>query len=214
MYDQPGFIRFAREGTAFYNAWFLDTQSGGVYFNVLANGQPYALGTERGKGSHSMAGYHSFKLCYLAATYINLLITKEHLDLYFRPQPRALPDNILRVAPDLLPPSSVRLAQVWINGHSYSEFDPEALTVKLPTDQTELKVRVQIVPVGVDFEAELLEMKDGIAYISLSGTLEPSGLKYFKEELEKAHGAQGVVFQAQDLRSISDQALRYLSFYK
>ena len=37
-----------------------------VYFNVLANGMPYLLGTERLKGSHSMAGYHSFELCYLA----------------------------------------------------------------------------------------------------------------------------------------------------
>ena len=39
-----------RESAAFYNAWFLDTDAGGVYFNVLANGLPYALGTERGKG--------------------------------------------------------------------------------------------------------------------------------------------------------------------
>ena len=75
--ENPDFLRFAREGTSFYNAWFLDTTSGGVYFNVLANGQPYALGTERGKGSHSMAGYHSFELCYLAAIYINLLVGTE-----------------------------------------------------------------------------------------------------------------------------------------
>ena len=71
----------AREAAAFYNAWFFDYDEGAVYFNVLANGIPYLLGTERQKGSHSMAGYHSFELCYLATVYTNLLITKEPMDL-------------------------------------------------------------------------------------------------------------------------------------
>ena len=57
------------------------TTTGGVYFNVLANGMPYLLGNERLKGSHSMCGYHSIELCYLAAVYTNLLITKQPLDL-------------------------------------------------------------------------------------------------------------------------------------
>ena len=48
---------------------------------------PYLLGTERLKGSHSMAGYHSSELCYLAAVYTNLLITKQPLDLHFKPMP-------------------------------------------------------------------------------------------------------------------------------
>ena len=70
---------------------------------------PYLLGTERLKGSHSMSGYHSFELCYLAAVYTNLLITKQPLDLYFKPQPGGFKDNILRVAPDILPPGSIKI---------------------------------------------------------------------------------------------------------
>ena len=70
---------------------------------MLANGIPYLMGTERFKGSHSMSGYHSFELCYLAQTYTNLLITKEPLDLYFKPYPGGFKDNILRVSPDILP---------------------------------------------------------------------------------------------------------------
>jgi mannose/cellobiose epimerase-like protein (N-acyl-D-glucosamine 2-epimerase family) len=46
-------LKLARESSAFYNAWFLDQDSGGVYFNVLANGLPYLLGTERMKGTPS-----------------------------------------------------------------------------------------------------------------------------------------------------------------
>ena len=108
----------ARESAAFYNAWFLDHDDGGVYFNVLANGMPYLLGNERFKGSHSMSGYHSIELCYLAAVYTNLLITKQPMDFYFKPQPGGFADNILRVAPDILPPGSIRIEQVWIDGEA------------------------------------------------------------------------------------------------
>ena len=55
---------------------------------------PYLMGTERFKGSHSMSGYHSFELCYLAAVYTNLLITKQPLDFYFKPQPGGFKDSI------------------------------------------------------------------------------------------------------------------------
>jgi len=50
------YLRLARESSAFYNAFFLDHDDGGVYFNVLASGIPFLMGTERFKGSHSMSG--------------------------------------------------------------------------------------------------------------------------------------------------------------
>ena len=74
-----------------------------MYFNVLANGVPYLLGNERFKGSHSMSGYHSTELCYLAAVYTNLLINKQPMDFYFKPHPDGFENRILRVAPDILP---------------------------------------------------------------------------------------------------------------
>ena len=61
------YLRIARESSAFYNAFFLDHDDGAVYFNVLANGIAYLMGTERFKGSHSMSMYHSGELAYLAA---------------------------------------------------------------------------------------------------------------------------------------------------
>jgi mannose/cellobiose epimerase-like protein (N-acyl-D-glucosamine 2-epimerase family) len=137
--------RFAREAAAFYNAWFLDTEDGGVYFNVLSNGLPYlAGGNERGKGSHSMSGYHSTELCYLAAVYTNLLITKQPMDFYFKPLPES--DRTLRVSPDILPPGSIRIGAVEIDGKPHSDFDAENLTVTLPETKERVKVRVQIVP--------------------------------------------------------------------
>jgi hypothetical protein len=108
--------RLARESAAFYKAFFLDHDDGAVFFNVLANGIPYLMGTERFKGSHSMSGYHSTELCYLAATYTNLLITKQPLDLHFKPYPNGFRHNTLRIA-DILPPGSIRLA-AWAGGRS------------------------------------------------------------------------------------------------
>jgi mannose/cellobiose epimerase-like protein (N-acyl-D-glucosamine 2-epimerase family) len=138
--------KHAREAAAFYNAFFLDHDDGGVYFNTLAHGLPYLLGNERLKGSHSMSGYHSMELCYLAVTYTNLLITKQPLTMWFKPYPKGFKDNILRVAPDLLPPGSIRIESVEIDGQPYANFDAEKLTVRLPETDQRVKVKVTIVP--------------------------------------------------------------------
>jgi mannose/cellobiose epimerase-like protein (N-acyl-D-glucosamine 2-epimerase family) len=138
----------AREAAAYYNAFFLDHDDGGVYFNTLANGLPYLLGNERLKGSHSMSGYHSMELCYLAATYTNLLITKQPITMYFKPYPKGFKDNVLRVAPDLLPPGSIRIESCEIDGKPYTNFDADNLIVRLPETNERVKVKVTIVPVA------------------------------------------------------------------
>jgi mannose/cellobiose epimerase-like protein (N-acyl-D-glucosamine 2-epimerase family) len=140
------YLKLGRESSAFYNAFFLDHDDGAVYFNVLANGIPYLMGTERFKGSHSMSGYHSFELCYLAAVYTNLLITKQPLDLYFKPYPDGFKRNLLRVSPDILPPGSIRIGQVWVDDKPYDNFDADALTVKLPDTKEQVKVKVRTEP--------------------------------------------------------------------
>jgi mannose/cellobiose epimerase-like protein (N-acyl-D-glucosamine 2-epimerase family) len=139
-------LKLARESAAFYNAFFLDHDDGAVYFNVLANGIPYLMGTERFKGSHSMSGYHSTELCYLAATYSNLLITKQPLELYFKPYPNGFRRNILRVSPDILPPGSIRLSEVWANGEKYAHFDADGLTVRVPDSKEAVPIKVRIEP--------------------------------------------------------------------
>ncbi len=141
------YLKIARESEAFYNAYHLDHDDGGVYFNVMANGMPYLLGTERFKGSHSMSFYHSSELCYLSAVYNNLLISKEPLDLYFKPQANAFARNTLFVAPDILPKGSVRIGDVWVNDELYANFDAERLTVKLPETNKQVRVKVRLVPV-------------------------------------------------------------------
>lgn len=213
----PEYQRLARESAAFYNSYFLDTEFGGIYFNVFANGLPYLLGkTERGKASHSMSGYHSFELAYLATVYTNLMITKEPMDLYFKPQPGGFKDNILRVQPDILPPGSVRIGEVWINGQPYSDFDASSLTVKLPDTQDEMKVRVRVLPTQVSFNATLLEVTEGTAKISLTGLLDASAVQLLQEELEKATAQpiKRLVLLLQNLECVTSAGLRALIFTK
>lgn len=143
------YLSLARESGSFYNSFFLDHDDGAVYFNVLNNGLPFLLGTERLKGSHSMACYHSIELCYLSQVYINLLHTKQPLDLYFKPLVNAAFNNdVLRVEPDILPPGSVRISEVWVDGKAWDKFDAEKLTVNLPNVNYRPKIKVRLVPVG------------------------------------------------------------------
>jgi mannose/cellobiose epimerase-like protein (N-acyl-D-glucosamine 2-epimerase family) len=139
-------LRLARESAAFYNAFFVDHDDGGVYFNCLANGLPYLVGNERLKGSHSMSNYHASELCYLSATYVNLLVAKNPLDLHFKPRPGGFRNDILRVAPDLLPPGRVRISECWVDGSPYGNFAADRLTVNLPQSDRSLRVRVRLVP--------------------------------------------------------------------
>jgi len=210
--DKPDYLKFAREGSAFYNGWFLDYEEGGIYFNVLANGQPYALGTERGKGSHSMAGYHSFELCFLAAVYSNLLVTKQAMDFFFKPEPGAWPENKLRVAPDLLPAGSVELTEVWIDDKSYTNFDRQNLVVNLPDSDRALRVRVRIEPAGSVFSADLLRYEKGVGLFALDGDLTAYSLPIFKRELEKLNSLTGIVLDMTSLSSVDDTAWNYLLF--
>ena len=211
----PEYLRQAREAAAFYNAWFLDHDNGGVYFNVLASGIPYLVGTERLKGSHSMSLYHSIELCYLAAVYTNLLICGEPMDLFFKPKPNAWKDHVLRVAPDVLPAGRIRLDAVWIDGEAYLDFDAEALTVTLPPSDKDLRVRVRVSPTQVTRTFYVTTVvADGVAKMTMSGRLEPSDVHAFKAEIDRAVAQQPkrLVLVMSDLYAMAPEAVKALVF--
>jgi len=206
---KPQYLQLARESAAFYNAWFLDHDAGGIYFNVLANGMPYMMGTERQKGSHSMAGYHSFELCYLAAVYTNLLITKEPLDLHFKP--RADAHRTLRVAPDMLPEGSVHIESVTLEGKPYDDFNAEALTINLPHSDSALKVVVRLTP-KEGMEHFTLDVTG--EQMTLSGELDPRATAYFRNKLAEMISANptALTIDISALDSLCSSALRTLIF--
>jgi anti-anti-sigma regulatory factor len=159
-----------------------------------------------------MAGYHSFELCFLAAVYSNLLVTKQSMDFFFKPQPGAWPENKLRVAPDLLPPGSIELAEVWIDDKSHYDFDRKNLIVTLPDSDKAVRVRVRIQPAGTGFSADLISVEQGIASFALDGDLTRCKLSLLKQEIEKLSGIKGILLDMTNLQSIDDTGWNYLLF--
>lgn len=212
-FRNPDYLRWHRESAAFYNAWFLDHDVGGIYFNVLANGVPYLMGTEREKGSHSMSGYHSFELCFLAQVYTNLLISKQPLDLYYAPLPNAFPDNVLRVAPDLLPPDSIELAEVSIDGQPWTEFDARTLSVRLPAADHRLRVRVRVVPTtGLEHFDVRSELLGDTVVLTAAGELDARAVPDFRAALASVMRGARLVVDMSGLTHLDPRGARALVF--
>jgi hypothetical protein len=74
------------------------------------------------------------------------MIKKRPLDLFFKPLPNGFVDRILRVAPDMLPPGSVRITACTIDGAPYENYDASALSVQLPESSERLSVKVTLTP--------------------------------------------------------------------
>ena len=50
------------------------------------------------------------------------------------------------MSPDILPPGSIRIGAVWIDGEPYTNFDAAGLTVKLPETKEQVRVKVRVEP--------------------------------------------------------------------
>jgi hypothetical protein len=148
--------------------------------------------------------------------YTNLLITKQPMDFYFKPKPGAFKDNILRVSPDILPPGSIKIESVTINGEEYLDFDAEGLTVRLPRTTEQQVVRVRIAPAAVSFSADTLETTGGHARIALFGSLGATDLAVLRDQVEAAFtaGSTTISLDATDLVYLDPQAVRYLASAK
>ncbi|KYN91145.1 hypothetical protein ATY35_00745 [Vibrio cidicii] len=147
---------------------------------------PYLLGQEREKGSHSMSGYHSFELCYLAAVYGNLLIHKQPMDLYFKPLPNGFQNRVLRVAPDILPQSDSRLS-----------------------------VKVRLTPTsGVDHFKVQVEKQAEACVVRLSGAFDERAIPIFSQYVGDMEGSSRLVMECSQLDSICPAAIREILFIK
>lgn len=127
----PKYLDSARAGAAFYNLAFPDHDDGDVFFDVQADGTPFLMGTRADKGSHSKSGYHNMELTYFTHLYTNLLVNKLPVNLHFAPCEDA-GGTTFSIQPISLPSGSVKIVSATLDGKPYSDFDPKALTVKLP----------------------------------------------------------------------------------
>jgi anti-anti-sigma factor len=147
--------------------------------------------------------------------YTNLLIQRQPLDLYFKPRADGFKDRILRVAPDILPPGSIRIEQVWIDGQPWSEFDAERLTVTLPPPGQEVSVKVRVVSALETFESDL-EVSGDTASITLTGKLDGTVAGALERDLQRAleSNPRRVILRAEGLESMSSAGARALLFLR
>jgi len=153
----------------------------------------------------------------LAAVYSNLIVVKEPLDLYFKPMPGSFPGQVLRVAPDLLPPGSIRIESVLMDGQPYADFDADALTVRLPAASTSVRVKVRLVPTsGVEHFSVTSRIEGDAATLTLIGELDPRALSDLRAALDGvvAAGVARLLIDVAALGSISGEGAREIVFYR
>jgi mannose/cellobiose epimerase-like protein (N-acyl-D-glucosamine 2-epimerase family) len=157
-------LQLAREMMAFWNLYFLDHDNRGVFFRVTADGNPVIQGTYSQKAGHSVAGYHSFELNYLAHTYICTYVqpkghvatmtgdavfpvVDQNFCLFFRPEPGS-PHRTLNVLPDFLPPGAVEITNITVNGVKRPSFAKDNFQIELEEDDMGGQIIVEFCPKG------------------------------------------------------------------
>ena len=138
--DEPEFFRqLASETMAFWNLYFLDRDSGGVFFRTTEDGLPYLLDSYRNKGGHAISGYHAFELNYLAHIYLSTFVRAPNagFSLRFKPDPKANQRSI-NVLPDFLPKEIVFIKNVRVNGRIKNPNDYDSNNCHINFSDSEL----------------------------------------------------------------------------
>ena len=101
------FRELAAAMSAFYCAYFVDLDRGGIHFRVTDTGPPVTTGIYADKGGHAKSGYHIFELCYLAHMYNMVYNNPNAFTLHFAPIVPADGQLQLAISPDFLPKEAI-----------------------------------------------------------------------------------------------------------
>jgi mannose/cellobiose epimerase-like protein (N-acyl-D-glucosamine 2-epimerase family) len=143
------FRDLARDCTAFWNLFFLDHDNRGIYFRTTEGGDPVIAGSYSQKAGHSVAGYHSWELNYLAHIYIRSYVLPGNFVLFFRPSASSGFSSI-NVLPDFMRPSDVKIVGIRIDGEERTNFSPTNFQIPLEADELDSTVQIEFASVSVD----------------------------------------------------------------
>lgn len=139
------YLELSREMMAHWNLNYLDHDETSIYFRVLDIDEPYLKGDYRDKGGHSISGYHSFELCFLAHIYIRTYVARQPFRMFFRPD-RHCGQQSINVLPDFFPQESLRVRSVTVNGVSRTSIDPTNFRIELAPHEVGSEIQVEFEP--------------------------------------------------------------------
>ena len=143
------YLQLAREMTAFWNLFFLDHDNRGIFFRVTDDGLPVVQGEFANKGTHAIAGYHSFELNFLAHIYIRSYVktpaeSDKNFVLYFKPDMSCSSINVL---PDFLPPNHLEVVNIRVNGIKRRTVDRDNFQIDIDENERGSNFAVEFKPV-------------------------------------------------------------------
>ncbi|MGA7933565.1 MAG: hypothetical protein WCA35_08460 [Kovacikia sp.] len=138
------YLQRARETEAFWNLFFLDHETKGIFFRVTDIGMPVIQGEYRNKGGHSISGYHAFELNFLTHIYTCVYVTKQPFCLYFKPDANSRQHSI-NVLPDFFKPDALEIRNVSVDGIARTTIDRDNFRVELSDDEFRLGSSAEIV---------------------------------------------------------------------
>ena len=146
----PEYLKLAQEMETFWNLFFIDRERWGVFFRVTENGLPYLSGSYGSKGGHSVAGYHSFELNYLAHTYNRTFSYRERPEdnvycMHFRPHVNSHQRSI-NVLPDFLTKEDIEVVGVVVNGVRRKDFKRDEFQIPLDPSELGSEIIVELCP--------------------------------------------------------------------
>ncbi len=142
------YLDLARETMAFWNAFFLDHDTGNVYFRTTGDGAPVLAGAGyRGQTNHAKSGYHCFELAYLAHIYVSTFVSKRAFSLNFKPD-RNCGQTSVNVLPDFLRKDMVKVKRIAVNGIDRDTVDPGNFKIELAPEEVGAHVVVEFEPLA------------------------------------------------------------------
>lgn len=138
------YLRLARETEAFWNLFFLDPDTKGIFFRVTDIGMPVIEGEFGNKGGHSISGYHAFELNYLTHIYTSAYVTKQPFCMYFKPNANSRQHSI-NVLPDFFKPNVLEIKHVCVDGIERTTIDPDNFRIEMSENEFQASSNLEIV---------------------------------------------------------------------
>ena len=150
--------------SAFYCAFFVDSDRGGIFFRVTDIGVPLMTGIYADKGGHAKSGYHIFELCYLAHIYNAVYNNPSPFTLHYAPVVPADGELRLAIAPDFVPSNAIDFTSKNTRVEIVGKGLPKPICMKLDGFAFEVSIPKQLEGTTLSVQVTLQPCRHDLKY--------------------------------------------------